>query len=85
MALILVIDDDGFYRGLMERALTDEGHHVVAAQNGVEGIASYQERRPDLVITDLVMTEVDGLELVKTVRSRWNRRSRARRRAVRSQ
>src|SRR4029077_20010308 len=68
MALILVIDDDGFYRGLMERALTDEGHHVVAAQNGVEGIASYQRRRPDLVITDMRMPGIGGGEVIRTLR-----------------
>ena len=68
MALILVIDDDGFYRGLMERALTDEGHHVVAAQNGVEGIASYQRRRPDLVITDMRMPSIGGAEVIRSLR-----------------
>jgi CheY-like chemotaxis protein len=68
MAFILVIDDDGFYRGLMERALTDEGHHVVAAQNGVEGIASYQRRRPDLVITDMRMPGIGGGEVIRTLR-----------------
>ena len=68
MALILVIDDDGFYRGLMERALTDEGHRVVAAENGAEGIASYQDRHPDLVITDMRMPGIGGGEVIRTVR-----------------
>jgi CheY-like chemotaxis protein len=68
MALVLLIDDDGFYRGLIERALTDEGHHVVAAENGLEGIASYQDRRPDLVITDMRMPGIGGGEVIRTLR-----------------
>jgi CheY-like chemotaxis protein len=68
MALILVIDDDGFYRGLIERVLTDEGHDVVAVQNGVEGIASYYDRHPDLVITDMVMPGIGGGEVIRCLR-----------------
>jgi CheY-like chemotaxis protein len=68
MALILVIDDDGFYRGLMERALTDEGYRVVAAENGIEGIASYRNRHPDLTITDMRMPGIGGGEVIRTIR-----------------
>ena len=68
MALILLIDDDGFYRGLIERALTDAGHDVVAVQNAVQGIASYQDRRPDLVITDMRMPNIGGAEVIRSLR-----------------
>lgn len=68
MALILLIDDDGFYRGLIERVLTDKGHQVVAAQNAAEGIASYQDRRPDLVITDMRMPGIGGAEVIRSLR-----------------
>ncbi len=67
MALILLIDDDGFYRGLIERALTDEGHNVVAVQSAVAGIASYQDRRPDLTITDMRMPSVGGAEVIRAI------------------
>jgi CheY-like chemotaxis protein len=68
MALILLIDDDGFYRRVIERALTDEGHQVVAAQNAVEGIALYQDRHPDLVITDMRMPGIGGGEVIRALR-----------------
>ena len=45
MALILVIDDDGFYLDVLRNVLSDEGHDVILAQGGVEGIALYQDRR----------------------------------------
>lgn len=68
VALILIIDDDGFYRGLIERALGDEGHQVLGAHGAVEGIASYQERRPDLVITDMRMPSIGGAEVIRSLR-----------------
>ncbi len=67
MALILVIDDDGYYCGLIERELTDQGHIVVTAQNGPKGIALYIDRSPDLVITDMRMLGVDGAEVIRTL------------------
>ena len=63
VALTLIIDDDGFYRGLIERTLGDEGHQVLGAHSAVDGIASYQERRPDLVITDMRMPSIGGAEV----------------------
>jgi two-component system, chemotaxis family, chemotaxis protein CheY len=68
MALILVIDDDGFYRALMERALIDQGHRVIAAENGIEGIASYRDRHPDLTITDMRMPCMGGGEVIRNLR-----------------
>src|SRR5205814_2361267 len=69
MALILLIDDDGFYRRLIEQALNDEGHQVVSAENGAEGIAAYRERRPDLVITDMRMPGMGGGEVIRALRN----------------
>ena len=68
MASILMIDDDGFYRGVVERELVDHGYSVVTAQNGVEGIALYRDQSPDLVITDMNMPGLDGSEVIRTVR-----------------
>jgi two-component system, chemotaxis family, chemotaxis protein CheY len=72
MALILVIDDDGFYLDVLRNVLTDEGHEVVVAQGGIEGITLYQDRRrgrrPDLVITDMRMPGVDGTDVIRSLR-----------------
>ena len=69
MALILMIDDDGLYRGIIERALADDGHAVVTAQNGAVGIALYRELSPDLVITDMRMPKVNGAEVIRSIRA----------------
>ena len=72
MALILVIDDDGFYLDVLRNVLTDAGHEVVLAQGGVEGISLYQDcqpcRRPDLVITDMRMPGIDGNDVIRNLR-----------------
>jgi CheY-like chemotaxis protein len=72
VALILVIDDDGFYLDVLRNVLRDEGHDVVLAQGGVEGIALYQDRRrgrrPDLVITDMRMPGIDGSDVIRNLR-----------------
>jgi two-component system, cell cycle sensor histidine kinase and response regulator CckA len=72
MALILVIDDDGFYLDVLRNLLTDEGHEVMLAQGGIEGLALYQDRRrgrqPDLVITDMRMPGIDGSDVIRELR-----------------
>ena len=72
MALILVIDDDGFYLDVLRNVLTDEGHEVMLAQGGIEGLALYQDRRrgrqPDLVITDMRMPGIDGSDVIRELR-----------------
>ncbi len=68
MALILLIDDDPFYRTVMRRILEDEGHQVLESFGGVEGIETYKARQPALVITDMRMPGMDGAEVIRTIR-----------------
>ena len=68
MALILCIDDDGFYRGVLRQILEDGGHQVVEASGGQEGLACFQNRQPDLVITDIRMPGFDGGEVIRKIR-----------------
>ena len=64
MATILVIDDEEPIRALLRRALEGAGHEVLEASNGRRGLSLYRARAADLIITDIVMTEIDGLELM---------------------
>ena len=64
MATILVIDDDRFLRAFLRTILERDHHHVLQASNGREGLELYQEQSADLIITDLVMPEMDGLTLI---------------------
>ena len=64
MAAILVIDDQEPIRSLLRVALEGAGHEVRDASNGRRGLALYRERAADLIITDIVMPEMTGLELL---------------------
>lgn len=64
MATILVIDDQEPIRSLLRAVLEGAGHQVLEAANGRRGLEVYRERPADLIITDIVMPEMDGLELM---------------------
>lgn len=69
MATILVIDDDSGLRDVMRRALTSAGHVVVQAENGRIGLEAIRRAPPDLVITDLLMPEREGLQVIRELRA----------------
>lgn len=64
MARILVIDDDPSIRFLLRELLEDAGHEVKEAPDGRAGLKSYRQNPPDLVMTDILMPEKDGVELI---------------------
>jgi len=68
MTRILVIDDDANILEILAEMLTAAGYEVVAASSGREGIKLYRQAPFDLVVTDLIMPEKDGLEVLMEVR-----------------
>ncbi len=68
MAHILVIDDDEQVRRLLSIILKKEGHQVTLAANGKEGLKTAKASCPDLVITDILMPEVEGLETIRLLK-----------------
>ncbi len=70
MARILVIEDDPGTRDLVARVLTRAGHEVQTATDGREGIRRLEVLEFDVVITDINMPGMDGIELITTVRKR---------------
>lgn len=66
---IIVADDDRSLRELIRLSLKNEGYHVLQAANGLECISLVRERRPDLVILDVVMPQMDGLETCQNIRT----------------
>lgn len=64
---LLVVDDDQDHLALVERWLKLEGFDVTAAESGESALAMLDARRPDLVITDLVMGEIDGIRLLREI------------------
>lgn len=67
MADILIIDDDPQMRRLLIRILGGAGHTVREAENGRIGVALFKERQPALVITDIVMPDMEGIETILTL------------------
>ncbi|MFT3664067.1 response regulator [Piscinibacter sp.] len=65
MAIILVVDDELGIRALLSEILTDEGHTVEMAENAAEARAVRERLRPDLVLLDIWMPDVDGITLLK--------------------
>lgn len=68
MARILLIDDEDLVRATLRYALERAGHSVVEAGNGREGIAILDRGGIDLMVTDIVMPEMEGIETIRTVR-----------------
>jgi len=69
MQRILVIDDDPAVTSVLKRGLAYEGFAVDAASSGREGLAIARERPPELVILDIMMSGMDGLEVLQRLRS----------------
>ena len=67
---VLVVDDDLQLQEFLKEVLEQHGYQVKLASDGNEGVAQFKYWRPDLVLTDMVMPNSEGLELVDYVRER---------------
>lgn len=65
---ILVVDDERQITRMLRASLQASGYDVVVANDGMEGFARFESDRPDLIITDLAMPEMNGLDLTQAVR-----------------
>jgi CheY-like chemotaxis protein len=68
MANILVIDDDDIFRDVLVSALRQAGHTVREAGDGNEGLRLFHEQPAELVLTDIVMPEKEGLDTIRDLR-----------------
>lgn len=69
--LILVVDDEDNLRDVLVEVLRRDGHEVDSAVDGAEGLRRVEERRYDLVVTDLRMPGLEGPELYRALRQRY--------------
>lgn len=65
---ILVIDDDDRITSMLRRSLAFEGYEVNIANNGADGLKSFMMKEPDLVILDVMMPYIDGMEVCRRIR-----------------
>ncbi len=68
MSSVLLIDDDDLLRETIQRRLQRSGYEVICASNGKEGLALFREHHPEVLITDMVMPEKEGLETLMDLR-----------------
>ena len=71
MARILLVDDDPMIRVTLPLALNVQGHDAVAAEDGGQALRLMRQESIDLVLTDVLMPNVDGLEVVRAVRKEF--------------
>ena len=69
MKKILIVDDDNILRKVLKHYLEKQGYQVEDAASGSEGLTSFDTYQPDLVVSDVAMPGMDGLEFCRTLRS----------------
>jgi len=65
MARILIVDDDRHVREMLQQMLEKEGYKIETAVDGNEAIRKFRQNPPDLVVTDIVMPDKEGLEIIR--------------------
>ncbi|MEU7393222.1 response regulator transcription factor [Streptomyces albogriseolus] len=70
---VLLAEDDRAIRNALERALTLEGYHVTAVADGVEALAQAHRSRPDVLVLDVMMPGIDGLQVCRVLRAEGDR------------
>jgi len=68
MAKVLVSDDELSIRSLLSAVLRQKGYDVVLAENGRKGLESFHQERPDVIVLDLIMPEMDGMAVLQSIR-----------------
>jgi len=69
MAKVLVIDDEPGIRDLLDTLLRRKGYDVIVAESGQKGLECFRRARPDVIVLDLKMPEMDGLTVLRQIRS----------------
>ena len=68
---ILIVEDEPVMRSMLGLLLKSAGHAVIESEDGLAASGILQRERVDLIITDVVMPKMDGLEFIREVRQRW--------------
>jgi CheY-like chemotaxis protein len=69
MKRVLVVDDDKLLRGSLAKFLGEHGYEVIEASDGKDALAKAERNIPDFVITDIMMPQLDGIEMLEKMRT----------------
>ena len=69
---IMVADDDKSILKLLNRLLKEVGYHVITAENGKAALTLLEKYTPDLILLDITMPELDGFQVLRSIRQRFN-------------
>lgn len=69
MALVLIVEDESDSRDILRTVLAYGGHCVIEASNAVDGLALVRDRQPEVIVMDVVMPGVDGLEATRRLKA----------------
>lgn len=69
MSRILIIDDEPMFRELVRRFLEADGHEVIDAESGEAGLELFRRCAPDLIVTDIFMPGISGLDTIEKIRA----------------
>ena len=70
--LVLGVDDEAGILRLVKLELTAQGFRVITASNGRDALVLIEEQRPDIILLDVVMPDLSGFELLRSIRERWH-------------
>ena len=73
MSHILVIEDDEFFRETLVQMLQKDGHKVTASHDGTQALAVLERIQPDLILTDILMPHMDGMEFIMELSRQRNK------------
>ncbi len=71
MSKLLIVEDDAQVRAMLRESLVIEGFEIVEAENGRQALDRFRAELPDLVITDIIMPEQDGVETIHALRKEF--------------
>jgi len=75
MTTILVVENDKNHLLLIEQELSSEGYNIVTAKDGCEALIKAKEYPPDLVVMDIVLPDMDGIELIERILCKSGRKT----------
>ena len=66
----MIVEDDSFVLDIYQTKLSQEGYQVIEARDGAEALEKLEKEKPDLILLDIIMPRMDGLEVLKKLKSR---------------